>query len=118
MSYVITDPCIDTKDTSCVEVCPVDCIHPTKDDSDFSERIMLFIDPDTCIDCGACEPVCPVSAIYPSEEEVPASQKEFIEINALYYQDADEANGRAQEHQKNCTLCGGTEAKDRREAHK
>ena len=28
MAYVIAEPCIDTKDNSCVEVCPVDCIHP------------------------------------------------------------------------------------------
>ncbi len=24
MTYVITDPCIDVRDKSCVEVCPVD----------------------------------------------------------------------------------------------
>jgi NAD-dependent dihydropyrimidine dehydrogenase PreA subunit len=29
MAYVINEPCIGTKDNSCVEVCPVDCIHPT-----------------------------------------------------------------------------------------
>ena len=34
MTYVIAEPCIKTKDTACVEVCPVDCIHPTKDDKD------------------------------------------------------------------------------------
>jgi ferredoxin len=27
MAYVITQPCIGVKDASCVEVCPVDCIH-------------------------------------------------------------------------------------------
>ena len=27
MTYVITEPCIGTKDQSCVEVCPVDCIY-------------------------------------------------------------------------------------------
>ncbi|MFO0083593.1 MAG: ferredoxin, partial [Phycisphaerales bacterium] len=27
MPHVIAEPCIATKDTSCVEVCPVDCIH-------------------------------------------------------------------------------------------
>jgi NAD-dependent dihydropyrimidine dehydrogenase PreA subunit len=26
MAYVIAEPCIGTKDNSCVEVCPVDCI--------------------------------------------------------------------------------------------
>lgn len=29
-----------------------------------------FIDPDTCIDCGACIPECPFEAIF-VEEEVP-----------------------------------------------
>src|SRR5579862_583502 len=27
MAYVIAEPCIGTKDTACVDVCPVDCIH-------------------------------------------------------------------------------------------
>jgi ferredoxin len=31
----------------------------------------MYIDPDTCIDCGACVPECPYSAIFP-EDEVPA----------------------------------------------
>ena len=29
--YIIAEPCIGTKDTACVDVCPVDCIHPRKD---------------------------------------------------------------------------------------
>ena len=30
MAYIITEPCIGTKDSACVDVCPVDCIilHP------------------------------------------------------------------------------------------
>ncbi len=32
MAYVITEACIGTKDASCTEVCPVDCIHPTPDE--------------------------------------------------------------------------------------
>jgi NAD-dependent dihydropyrimidine dehydrogenase PreA subunit len=27
MPYVIAEPCIDVKDGTCVDVCPVDCIH-------------------------------------------------------------------------------------------
>ena len=54
MSYVIAEPCIGTKDNSCVEVCPVDCIHPTPDEPGYAEAEMLFIDPDECIDCDAC----------------------------------------------------------------
>ena len=33
MTYIIAEPCIDTKDTACVDVCPVDCIHPTKNET-------------------------------------------------------------------------------------
>ena len=76
--YVITEPCIGTKDAACVEVCPVDCIH--SDDS----HPQYYINPDECIDCGACEPVCPVSAIFP-EDAVPEEWKHFVESNAGFY---------------------------------
>ncbi len=32
MTYVITQPCIGVKDASCVDVCPVDCIHPSQNE--------------------------------------------------------------------------------------
>jgi len=32
----------------------------------------VYIDPDTCIDCGACVPECPFAAIFP-EDEVPSA---------------------------------------------
>ena len=35
MAYVIAEPCVGTKDTACVDVCPVDCIHPRKDEAEF-----------------------------------------------------------------------------------
>lgn len=68
-------------DQSCVEVCPVDCIH-------FEEGAdrMLYINPLECIDCGACQPACPVSAIFP-EADVPADQAFFTPINAEWYED-------------------------------
>jgi NAD-dependent dihydropyrimidine dehydrogenase PreA subunit len=47
VTYIIAEPCIDIKDLSCVDVCPVDCIHEF-------ERI-LIIDPEECIDCFAGE---------------------------------------------------------------
>ena len=78
MAYIITEACIGTKDESCVDVCPVDCIHGSDDDQ------MLFIDPDECIDCSACEPACPVNAIY-FEDDVPAEQQQYIAINAAYF---------------------------------
>ena len=53
MAYVIAEPCINTKDTACVDACPVDCIHPKKDEPRFAEEEMLYIDPVECIDCGA-----------------------------------------------------------------
>ena len=60
MAYVIAEPCIDTKDNSCVEVCPVDCIvgpvpleelravAPSERGAAFP-GLQLFIDPDECI---------------------------------------------------------------------
>lgn len=73
MPYVITGACIDSKEESCVEVCPVDCIYDV--------GAMLAVHPDECIDCGACQPECPVEAIMPDTEVEPA-QSAFIEINA------------------------------------
>ena len=84
MTFIITDPCIDTKDTACVDVCPVDCIHPRKDEPEFEQTTMLYIHPEECIDCGACVPACPVAAIYDSPDSTPASQKDLIEANAIY----------------------------------
>ena len=78
VAYVIVQPCVGVKDASCVEVCPVDCIH-TDDAAD-----MYYIDPDECIDCGACVDPCPVDAIFP-EDEVPAQWRDFIKINADYF---------------------------------
>ena len=84
MPFIITDPCIDTKDTACVDVCPVDCIHPRKDEAEFAEANMLYIHPEECIDCGACVPACPVAAIYESIDATPSHQKDLIEANAVY----------------------------------
>ncbi len=84
MTYVIVEPCINTKDTACVDVCPVDCIHPMKDEDGFEEAEMLYIEPDECIDCGACEPACPVEAIFP-EEDVPEQWESYIQKNADYF---------------------------------
>ncbi|MBB1244028.1 ferredoxin family protein [Streptomyces durbertensis] len=63
MTYVIAQPCVDVKDRSCVEECPVDCIY--------EGRRALYIHADECVDCGACEPVCPVEAVF-FEADLPA----------------------------------------------
>lgn len=70
MTYVIAEPCIGVKDASCVEVCPVDCIHST----DASDQ--YFINPDECIDCGVCAEVCPVEAIF-FEDDLPEQWAQF-----------------------------------------
>ena len=90
MPFIITDPCIETKDTACVDVCPVDCIHPRKDEAEFAQATMLYIHPEECIDCGACVPACPVAAIYESIDATPSHQKDLVEANAVYrHGDAD-----------------------------
>ena len=91
MTYVITEPCIDVIDKSCVEVCPVDCMH-------FEEGTdrKLYIDPDECIDCGACEPVCPVTAIF-AEDDVPDQWKEYTELDAKWFKDPDSVRARVNE---------------------
>jgi ferredoxin len=84
MTFVIVEPCIGTKDTACVDVCPVDCIHPTKNDADFETAEQLYINPVECIDCGACEPACPVEAIF-EEDATPDKWKSYVEKNAAYF---------------------------------
>ncbi len=69
MTHIITSLCL--RDSSCVDVCPVDCIVPGKP---VDKWPWYYIDPDTCIDCGACIPECPFEAIF-TEEEVPS---EFV----------------------------------------
>jgi NAD-dependent dihydropyrimidine dehydrogenase PreA subunit len=84
MTYIITEPCVNVKDATCIDVCPVDCIYPHRDNADFAEVNQLYIDPDECIDCGACKPVCPVKAIFP-ERDVPEKWSSYIQINYDYF---------------------------------
>ena len=84
MAYVIAEPCINVKDTACVDACPVDCIHPRKNEDDFAAAVQLYIDPVECIDCGACVPVCPVSAIF-ALEDLPEKWKAYAQLNAEYF---------------------------------
>jgi NAD-dependent dihydropyrimidine dehydrogenase PreA subunit len=90
MAYVISETCIDVKDKSCVDVCPVDCIHGSDDDR------MLYIDPSECIDCGACIDPCPVDAIY-AEEDVPPDQQAYVDINRQYFTERGAARRRVDE---------------------
>ena len=79
MTHVITEPCIGVMDKSCVDVCPVDCIH------EIAGEEMLFIDPAECIDCGLCVPECPVDAIF-FEDDVPEQWAHYTEKNAAVFQ--------------------------------
>jgi ferredoxin len=74
--YVIAEPCIGSKDASCVAVCPVDCIYEGED--------QYYINPDECIDCGACESECPVQAIFASDS-VPEQWEGYIAKNRDFF---------------------------------
>lgn len=84
MAFVITEPCIECKDQSCVPVCPCDCIHLGIVERNGQKYDQLFINPDSCIDCGLCEPECPVDAVF-QDDEVPAEWSHYTEINAAFF---------------------------------
>jgi ferredoxin len=73
MPHVVTENCTGCRFTDCVTVCPVSCFHGDDD--------RVYIDPVTCIDCGACVPLCPVSAI--SEDlDLEDDRLNWLEVNA------------------------------------
>ncbi len=69
MTHVITSLCL--RDNGCIDVCPVECISPGEPATQWPT---FYVDPQTCIDCGACVPECPFSAIFP-EDEVPTAYR-------------------------------------------
>ncbi|MBI4377325.1 MAG: ferredoxin family protein [Elusimicrobia bacterium] len=73
MPYVIVEKCLGEQYAACVDVCPVECIHPI----DYEGKPFMIIDPEVCIDCGVCLPECPIGAIVASPAEDPA----WAEIN-------------------------------------
>ncbi len=73
MTYVVTANCQKCKYTDCVEVCPVEAFHEGPE--------MLYINPETCIDCNACVEECPVEAIY-ADVDVPDQWQSFVQLNA------------------------------------
>lgn len=89
MTYVITEACVDVTDRSCLAQCPVDCIQA-------GER-MLYIDPGSCIDCGACESVCPQEAIY-FADELPPERSIYLRVNAEFHRGARSAGGADHPH--------------------
>jgi ferredoxin--NADP+ reductase len=83
MAYVIAAPCI--ADYSCVEICPVNCIRPGPADDDFTHAEQMYIDPHTCINCGACVQACPVLAIY-EEGCLPPKWQHYAQVNRDYFE--------------------------------
>ena len=89
MPYVIIGKCAEEVATSCVDVCPVDCIHPAEGytlEDNGKEKIkaageQLYINPEDCIECGACAAECPVEAIFP-DDELSEEDEKYIDINA------------------------------------
>lgn len=77
-TYVITEACEGVKDATCVDVCPVACIHTTP------EAPQYYIDPEVCIACEQCFFVCPVDAIY-LDENLPPQLQHYQEINAAFF---------------------------------
>jgi ferredoxin len=73
MPFVVTENCINCKQTDCVVVCPVDCFHEGPN--------WLVIDPNQCIDCGLCRAECAVHAIM-EDRDVPEDRKIFVRLNA------------------------------------
>ncbi len=73
MPHIVTEPCIGCKHKLCVTVCPCDCFREGAE--------MLFIDPDSCIDCCLCTAECPVNAIF-ADDDVPKQWRDYIELNA------------------------------------
>ena len=81
MTHIITSLCV--RDRGCIDVCPVECMVPGQP---VNEWPWIYIDPDTCIDCGACVPECPVDAIRP-EDDLKVEFPQYvasIELNAAY----------------------------------
>jgi len=82
MTFVVKEAYIGVNDQSCIAVCPEDCIV-----SRLADRISV-IDPDRCTDCNVCFEACVVGAIFP-KDQVPPESREFIGLNALWFEDKE-----------------------------
>lgn len=64
-----------------MDACPVDCIHPRKNEPSLAASRQLYNNLIECISCGACVPVCSVSAIF-ALDDFPEKWKKHAVINA------------------------------------
>jgi ferredoxin len=103
MAHIITGACNDCKYTDCCVVCPVECFY--------QDELMLYIDPQDCIDCEACVPECPVEAIFHQDKKpdaIPSAEwDKYIQLNADRSADLKNAGGHITEKQdpKEGPLC-------------
>ena len=74
MAFVITEPCVSTCDTACVEVCPVDCIHGPFDKEGAGAEAKV----------DGFNPECPVEAIF-SDDELPEEWEHYLKINEEFF---------------------------------
>lgn len=88
MPFVVTDLCAAAKDGACIDVCPVDCIRPTRSSSEFAAASQVYINPDECICCGLCVLECPVQAIF-SAEDLPPAKVQYVQINRDWFAKKD-----------------------------
>jgi ferredoxin len=94
MAFVITQKCVGEVYASCVEVCPVDCIHyvdKIPDGYPDTGKAFMVIDPETCVDCEACAPECPVDAIISDPDEDPQWAKVNAELSPKFEGEKTEA---------------------------
>ena len=73
MAHVITGTCLGCKCGNCAQMCPVDAFR--------EGGLMLFIDPDVCIDCEACRGQCERGAIF-SQDDLPEIWDQYEVLNA------------------------------------
>ena len=83
MAYVIAEPCIDTKDHSCVEVCPVDCIHRPRT-AELRRRPDALHRPGRVHRLRCLRRGCPVDACF-AEDQLPDEWQHYAKLNADYY---------------------------------
>lgn len=86
MAYVITEACAGSECSVCLEVCPVDAIHPRLGEAGFFSADQFSIDADACIHCASCARVCPLKASVAGEQLPPAWARFKPESNSTYRQ--------------------------------
>ncbi len=89
MTYIVTSKC--TRDLNCAAVCPVECIVAGEPEAEWPH---VYVDPETCIDCGACVAECQYDAIM-AEADVPAELQQDIQPNYDFYKNGPGYSARA-----------------------